>query len=56
MLIRAGHAALEHGEHAFDGVRVRIAAHVLASRVIDSAVPREAARDPLVGVQAVGVL
>src|SRR2546425_701523 len=54
VLIRAGHAALEHGKHTFDSVRMRIAAHVLAFAVIYRLMIRKLLADLAVDTRAIG--
>jgi|SRR5882762_3841710 len=54
MLIRASHAALEYGEHAFDSVRVRIATHVLACTVIYGLMIRKAFTEVAIKTCTVG--
>ena len=54
MLVSASHAALEHREHAFNGVRTRIAAHVLACAVVYGLMVRKLLDDLAVDARAIG--
>jgi hypothetical protein len=55
MLVDAMHAALKDAEHAFDGVRVGIAAHVFVGTVVDRLVVRELGTDLRIEAAFVGI-
>src|SRR3546814_13439971 len=55
VLVDALHAALEHGEHALDGVRVNETANVFAGRVLHRLMPAELAASLDVELAFVGV-